>query len=136
MLFLAQSYGWGGYPAVNVIDVLKHQFHDSHTPENIRNGGFIAKYLNPTTVNGIVFWLRGDCSYVVSSTLLNIVGSITNTGKVTDRVTALIPQKEGKVGIFLSGVEYVESGITEKWDIETARDDVQIPSLQIVRGLA
>ncbi|PWY32260.1 hypothetical protein [Vibrio vulnificus] len=133
--FLAQSYGWGGYPAVNIIDVLKQQFHTTATPIDIRTDGFLAKYSNPVTVNGIVFWLRGDCSYVVSSSLLNIGGEITNTGKVTDRATALRPQQENKVGIFLSGVEYVESGVTEKWDIENARDTVQIPNIQIIRGV-
>ncbi|MBD1559510.1 hypothetical protein HC752_21440 [Vibrio sp. S9_S30] len=134
--FLAQSYGWGGWAAINTIDVLQHQLNSTLSPNDIKNDGFFAKYKNPVTAYGIVFWLRGGCSYVVSSSLVSIDGAITFTEKVTSRSKLASLQGQNKVAILLSGVDYVESGYVEKWGIETARDNVQIPSLSIIRGVS
>lgn len=130
--FLLQNNSWGGYPSFLVMDAFGHAFHGADTtPADVKTDGFIADYVNGVIyVTGAIFWLRGNHSYRVSSSLKNIENVVTHDDLVTT------PSFNNDIHVFKSGYDITSSGYRAVASIKTARNTVKIPTLSYVRGVS
>lgn len=130
--FLLQNNSWGGYPSFFVMDAYGHAFHGATgTPADVKTDGFISDYENGVVfVYGAIFWLRGNHTYRISSSLKNYDTVTVFQDLVTTRVF-----NTNDIQVFLSGFDITSDGYTKKAEIKTERNLTRIPSLSYVRGI-
>ncbi|OBU29104.1 hypothetical protein C0Z01_11540 [Photobacterium kishitanii] len=129
--FLLQNSGWGGYPSFLVLDAFGHVEHPTVTPLEIRTDGFIADYSNGNAfVAGAIFWLRGNHTYLISSSLRAFIGVTIHEELVTTNVFDHV-----NIRIFKSGFDVTLSGSNVACVIKTARNLTNIPTLSYIRGV-
>lgn len=127
--FYVQNNAWSGYPNVFVMDFLAIATHSS-TPPEISADGFIADYKQGVLyIPGVLFWLRGNHSYFVTSSLKNFGPAVTHNDLVTT------PVFNSDIHIFLSGYDVTSSGYNAVGSVKTERNTTLIPSLNYVRGV-
>ncbi|PSW29188.1 hypothetical protein C9J19_07705 [Photobacterium phosphoreum] len=129
--YLLQNNGWGGYPSFLILDAFGHANHPTETPEIIKTDGFIADYSNGSAfIAGAIFWLRGNHTYLISSSLRAFTGVITHEELVTTSVF-----DNGNIRVFKSGFDVTYSGSHIVCTIKTARNLTNIPTLSYIRGV-
>ncbi|HIF9079947.1 TPA: hypothetical protein ACX6NP_000796 [Photobacterium damselae] len=127
---LLQNNAWGGYPSFLILDALGVNYHPTLTPSAIKTDGFIADYVNGLGfVSGAIFWLRGNHSYLISSSLRAFSAVITHEEKVITSVFDNV-----NIRIFKSGFDVTLSGYHGIATIKTARNLTTIPTLSYIRG--
>lgn len=127
--FLFQNNAWGGYPSFLIMDAFGHSLYSSNTPSYTRTDGFIADYINGTNfINGAIFWLRGDHSYVITSSLLVLTNPVVHNQLVQDVVF------DNRIHVFCSGFDIQFAGNHQTAGILTQRNLTTVPTLSYIRG--
>ncbi|MCU8086883.1 hypothetical protein [Shewanella sp. SM21] len=127
--FLFQNNAWGGYPSFLIMDAFGHSLYSDNTPSYSRTDGFIADYINGTNfISGAIFWLRGDHSYVITSSLLVLTDPVVHDQLVQDLVF------DHRIHVFRSGFDITYGGNHQTAGILTQRNLTTVPTLSYVRG--